>query len=350
MTAREHVGFWLALLAAFGLVLWLLADVLLPFVLGMAIGYLFDPVVARLERRGVPRGITAAVLVLGTYAVSIAVTVVVAPILVEQAAALVRQLPALADAALGRLRAVLGRFGAGESLPPSSAAAVERLAGPLAGMASGLLGQGLAFLNLAMLLAITPLVTFYLLRDWPRVVEAVDRWLPRAQAETIRTQAREIDHVLAGFVRGTAILCGFLAVFYAVALSLAGLSYGLVVGLVAGLLSFVPYLGAGVGLLAAGGLALWQHWPNWWPVLLVLGVFVLGQVVQDYVLAPRLLGSRIRLHPLWVIFAVLAGGAVFGWLGVLLAVPAVAAIGVLMRFALSRYRASTLYRGGARRA
>lgn len=347
MAAREHLVFWLSILAAFVLLLWLLADVLLPFVLGMAIGYIFDPVVAGLERRGVPRAITAAALIFGSYAVGIAAFVLVFPIVAEQAAALWAQLPSLIDAAMGHVRALLARFGASAG-GTSGEAAMERLAGPLAGFATGLVGRGLALLNVGMLLAITPLVAFYLLRDWPKIVAQVDGWLPRDHAPTIRALALEVDRVLAGFVRGTAILCVAQAVFYAVALSLAGLDYGLVVGLVAGLLSFVPYLGAGFGLVASGGLALWQFWPSWPRVLLVLGIFAAGQVLQDYVLAPRLLATRVALHPLWVIFAVLAGGALFGVLGVLLAVPTVAAIGVLARFGLERYRKSSLFHGPAR--
>ena len=343
MVAREHLVFWLSLLAAVSVLLWLLSDVLLPFVLGMAIGYLFDPVVAALERRGVPRSATAAGLILGSYAIGIATFVLVAPLVAEQAAALWEQLPSLLEAATAQLRAFLARFGA--VTPGASSGAIERLAGPIAGFATGLLGQGLALLNVVMLLAITPLVAFYLLRDWPKVLAQVDAWLPRRHAPTIRAQAAEIDRVLAGFVRGTAILCVSQAIFYAVALSLVGLNYGLVVGLVAGLLSFVPYLGAAIGLVASGGLAVWQFWPSWSRVLLVLGVFVAGQILQDYVLAPRLLSSRVGLHPLWVIFAVLAGGALFGFLGILLAVPTVAAIGVLARFAIERYRESPLYRG-----
>lgn len=345
MTARERLGFWVGLAAAGVLLLWLLADVLLPFVLGMAIGYLFDPVVARLERRGVRRSTTAAVLVLGSYAVGILAIVLLAPVVVDQATALAAQLPAVLEAALARARGVLARLGGGVGEALSAGSAMERLAGPMAGFAKGLLGQGLAMLNVALLLAITPLVAFYLLRDWPKVVDEIDRSLPRAHADTIRAQAREIDRVLSGFVRGTAILCAFLAVFYAVALTVAGLDYGLVVGLVAGALSFVPYLGAAIGLAGSVGLALWQFWPSWTRVLLVAGIFAVGQVLQDYVLAPRLLGERVGLHPLWVIFAVLAGGTLFGFVGMLLAVPAVAAIGVLARFALDSYRRSELYRG-----
>jgi predicted PurR-regulated permease PerM len=345
MAAREHVVFWLSLLAAAALLLWLLADVLLPFVLGMAIGYLFDPVVAALERRGVPRAATAATLILGSYAIGIAAFVLVVPLVAEQAAALWAQLPSLIAAAAAQLRALLARFGA--AAPEASSGAIERLAGPLAGFATGLVGRGLALLNVAMLLAITPLVAFYLLRDWPKVLAQVDGWLPREHEATIRAQAAEVDRVLAGFVRGTSILCVAQAVFYAVALSLVGLDYGLVVGLLAGLLSFVPYLGAAFGLATSVGLAIWQFWPSWSRVLLVLGVFVTGQILQDYVLAPRLLSSRVGLHPLWVIFAVLAGGALFGFLGVLLAVPTVAAIGVLARFAVERYTESPLYRGRA---
>jgi predicted PurR-regulated permease PerM len=192
---------------------------------------------------------------------------------------------------------------------------------------------------------VTPLVAFYLLRDWPRIVARIDGWLPRAHAATIREQARAIDVVLAGFARGAAIVCAALAVFYGVALSAVGLDFALLIGLVAGGLSFVPYLGAGLGLASSLGVALYQFWPDWVRVLVVLGIFMAGQIVSDYVLTPRLVGDRVGLHPLWVIFGVFAGGALFGFAGMLLAVPACAVIGVLARFALARYQASPLYTG-----
>jgi predicted PurR-regulated permease PerM len=209
----------------------------------------------------------------------------------------------------------------------------------------GVIGQSLALVNIVSLLAITPLVSFYLLRDWPRIIAEINGWLPREHADTIRQQARAIDEVLAGFARGAAIVCTLLAVFYAIALTLAGLDFGLVIGLIAGALSFVPYLGFVVGLVSSVGMAAYQFWPEWSRIAIVLAVFFVGQWGSDYFLTPRLVGKRANLHPLWILFSVFAGGAVFGFVGVLLAVPACAAIGVLVRFAIARYKASEIYLG-----
>jgi len=198
---------------------------------------------------------------------------------------------------------------------------------------------------LALLLAITPLVAFYLLRDWPKLVAEIDAWLPRQHADTIRAQARAIDVVLAGFARGTAIVCATLALYYATALTILGVESGLVIGLIAGAVSFVPYLGTLGGAAAAVGVAAYQFWPHWGRIVAVFGVFALGQFLNDYVLTPKLVGDKVGLHPLWVLFALFSGGALLGFAGVVIAVPAAAVIGVLARFAIARYRESPLYGG-----
>jgi predicted PurR-regulated permease PerM len=188
---------------------------------------------------------------------------------------------------------------------------------------------------------VTPVVAFYLLRDWPRAVARVDSWLPRRYAGVLRAQAREVDRILSAWLRGQAICCVLLAGFYAVALNVVGLDLGLIVGMAAGLLSFIPYVGSITGGITAIALALTQfQWPG---VAVVAGVFVLGQVLEGYVIYPRFLGDRVELHAVWVIFALFAGGAAFGFLGVLLAVPVAAALGVLARFWLRRYLSSPLY-------
>jgi predicted PurR-regulated permease PerM len=351
MTSGRQVLFWLTVLGALGLALWLLRPVLLPFVLGMAIGYFLDPVVERMAGWGLSRGVAAGVLVLGSYALGALLILLLAPLVVHQVIDFGARLPTYLSAALAfaapLLRRAAALAGAGETQDPAAALAawVHRMAGPLGTLAGGLLGRGLALINVALLLAVTPLVAFYLLRDWPRIVAEVDGWLPREHAATIREQARAIDRVLAGFARGTAIVCLALGLFYAAALSLAGLDFGLVIGLAAGAISFVPYAGTLAGLVASVGVALYQFWPAWIRVAVVLGIFVAGQILSDYVLTPRLVGDRVGLHPLWVVFAVLAGGALFGFVGMLVAVPACAAIGVLARFAIERYKASVLYRG-----
>ncbi|HEX6131085.1 MAG TPA: AI-2E family transporter, partial [Actinomycetota bacterium] len=241
----------------------------------------------------------------------------------------------------------LERLGVGPSgeVPALLVEAGHRLEGMVADRAAALFGQSLALVNLVGLLAVTPLVAFYLLRDWPAILAAMDGWLPRDHADVIRTQAREADRVLAGFARGAALVCTLLGVFYGVALSLVGLDFGLLIGLAAGALSFVPFLGTFVGFGASVGMAIVQFWPHWQRVAIVAAIFLGGNLLADYVVTPRLVGDRIGVHPLWVLFAVFAGGALFGFVGVLIAVPACALVGVLARFAIAQYQASGYYRG-----
>ncbi len=214
--------------------------------------------------------------------------------------------------------------------------------GFLAGALTRIVGGGFALFNVLSLLVVTPVVAFYLLRDWPGMVRRVDGWLPRRYAGVLRQQAEEMDRILSAWLRGQALCCLLLALFYALALQLVGLDLGLIVGLTAGLLSFIPYVGSITGGVTSIGLALAQF-PTWAGVAEVAGVFVAGQLLEGYVIYPRFLGDRVELHAVWVIFALFAGGAVFGFLGVLLAVPVAAMIGVLARFWLRRYLGSPLY-------
>jgi len=208
--------------------------------------------------------------------------------------------------------------------------------------ATRIVGSGFAVFNLLSILLVTPVVGFYLLRDWPGVTTRVDSWVPRRYQEVVRAQAREVDRILSAWVRGQALCCVILALFYAISLSLVGLDLGLVVGLAAGTLSFIPYVGSITGAVTSIGLAFAQF-PTWQGVLLVGGVFVVGQILEGYVIYPRFLGDRVELPAVWVIFALFAGGAAFGFLGVMLAVPVAAAVGVLARFWLRRYMTSPLY-------
>ena len=343
--------FWLAILVAFLLLFSLLRPILLPFLLGMALAYFLDPVVRRLEQRGLSRTLAAGLIILGAIALSTLGLVLVTPIVATQVAELASRLPGIVSGAYGALKPYLTRAVARIQTTPAGdlttplVDAVRTVIGDAGLLAAAVLSRGLAVVNLLSLLAVTPLVAFYLLRDWPRIVAELDGWLPRPQAETIRQQLREIDRVLAGFARGSFVVCLVLAAFYSIALSLVGLDFGLVIGLTAGAVSFVPYLGFAIGIVSSVGVALYQFWPDWFRVAVVLGIFLGGQLATDYWLTPRLVGTQVGLHPLWVIFAVFAGAALFGFVGMLVAVPACAAIGVLTRFAIAQYKASELYRG-----
>jgi predicted PurR-regulated permease PerM len=222
------------------------------------------------------------------------------------------------------------------------------LAGNLAKMLGGLLARiwtgGMALVNVLSLIFITPLVAFYLLNDWDRIITAIDDNIPRPYVPTVRYLAHDIDVHLAGYVRGVSMIAIFLAVFYGSLLSLVGLDFGLIIGLLTGVLSFIPFVGTITGFILSVGLALVQF-SEFTSVLLVAGIFIIGQVIEGNVLQPWLVGRQVNLHPVWIIFALLAGGTVFGFLGVLLGVPIAVVISVLLRYALKRYRQSPLYQG-----
>jgi predicted PurR-regulated permease PerM len=194
-------------------------------------------------------------------------------------------------------------------------------------------------------MVITPVVAFYILLDWDRMIAKVDAWIPRDHVATVRQIASEIDQAIAGFIRGQGSLCIILGIYYGVGLSLVGLNFGLLIGLFAGMISFIPYVGSLVGLFLAVSIAIVQFWPDYLWVCLVLAVFFTGQFLEGNVLQPKLVGSSVGLHPVWLMFALFAFGALFGFVGLLIAVPAAAACGVLVRFALSRYLQSDLYYG-----
>jgi predicted PurR-regulated permease PerM len=352
LTAERRWLIWLAIAIVLGVLVYETRAALTPFIAGMAVAYLLDPLADRLEALGVPR--TGAVcIILGSFlALVVLVAILLFPVLQTQVVELAARIPTYIQQVRDAAMQLIDRLQA--SL---SAEEVERLrsaAGNVAGNVVGWLGQilsglwsgGLAVFNALSLVVIMPVVAFYLLRDWDRIVAHIDGLLPRDGADTIREQVREIDDRLSGFVRGQASVCLALGTWYAVGLTLVGLDFGLLVGIGAGLISFVPYLGTGLGLIAGLGLAVAQY-DTWLPIGLVAAVFVSGQMLEGYVLTPRLVGERVGLHPVWVLFALMAGGALLGFTGVLLAVPAAAVIGVLVRFAITRYLQSPLYRSKA---
>lgn len=348
MTAARQALFWLWGVAALVAALYLFRGILLPFVVGMAVAYFFDPAVDRLELWRLPRGIAAALVLALFFAAGLMAMVLLVPLIQAQLVNFIESVPDYVawfrEKVLPHLQALYARLpveGVEDLRGPAGTYAADVIAW-MGRVARGLWSEGLALLNLLSLLFVTPIVAFYLLRDWDRIVARIDGWLPRAHAGVIREQLRLIDTTLAGFVRGVGLTCLALAAFYGVALTLIGLDYGLVVGIAAGLISFIPYFGALAGLVVATALAFFQF-SEWLPIALVVATFVVGQAVEGNFLTPRLVGKRIGLHPVWVLFALFAGGALFGFVGVLLAVPVAAVIGVLGRFAVGRYLESPLY-------
>lgn len=346
----NHLRFWLIGLGLAVLVLWLLSGMLLPFVVGLAVAYLLDPVVDRFERAGAPRWLATSLVLLCFVLLLVLFGLLLVPLIQSQVSHMLEVLPTYATLVKERLLPALDRLV--HRLSPDDVERLRTAAGNYAGdvvgwlarTISGVLSSSLALFDVFSVLFITPVVAFYLMRDWDLLVAKVDSWLPREHLPVIREQARAVDTTLSGFVRGQATVCVVLGLFYAIALSAAGLDFGLVIGLVSGLLSFIPYVGTLFGFVASTGLALLQF-DEWWRIALVIGIFVFGQAVEGNVLTPKLVGDKVGLHAVWVIFALLAGGSLFGFVGVLLAVPVAAVIGVLTRFALSHYLESPYYRG-----
>lgn len=351
MTPGKQLRAWLIALAVFVILLVTLRSILLPFVVGMAIAYILDPVCDMLERWGLSRKWATAVVTLLFVVLVVVALISIVPILAQELTDFLATLPDLLRQAQKRLIPLYQTFRWRLNLPAISelnGIVQEKLGNAVSWLAQALqelVGRSLALASLLSLFFITPVVTFYLLRDWDLLVSRIDSLLPRQYKDTIRGQIREIDRTLAGFARGQAMVCLILATYYATTLAVIGLPFGIVVGLAAGLLTFIPYVGAMTGFVISIAIALAQF-DDWTRVGMVAGVFILGQALEGNVLTPKLVGDRVGLHPVWIIFALLSGGALFGFMGLLLAVPVAAALGVLVRFAIARYLESSLYRGG----
>ena len=352
-TATGRWIFWVAAAALFLLLMWVLNDILLPFVVGMVVAYFLDPVVVRLQRARMSRTMATTLVTIVAVLVAVGVVMAILPPLFGQIQSLITKAPEYFVKALGRIQPLLeplrGRLG----LDPPSLHDLQSEATQWAGkgleVAGGIAGalaeRGVAIINLLGLLFITPVVTFYMLRDWEKLVAAIDNSLPLEHADTIRKLTAESNAAIAGFVRGQALVCLALGTFYGIGLTLVGLQFGLVIGLVAGAISFIPFVGTFVGGVMALGMALAQFPPDWMGVAKVAAVFLVGQTLEGNILSPKLVGDRVGLHPVWIMFALLAGGSLFGFVGVLVAVPVAAVASVIVRHLLARYRESDLYSG-----
>jgi predicted PurR-regulated permease PerM len=353
MAWHKQVTFWLTMLGLFIAAAWLLSSVLLPFVAGLALAYFLNPVTTWLQRRGVNRLVASLATITLTLLLGILLMLLVLPIFGSQLAAFIQRLPEY----IGKLQNLL--TGEGESAAwlrdfvgdrlPSIQSGVNELvsqgAAYMLTLIQGLWTGGQALLSVFSLLVITPVVAFYILNDWYSMVAKVDSWLPVRHRATIRDIARQMDGAIAGFVRGQSLVCLILGSFYAVSLTMTGLNFGFVIGFVSGIISFIPYVGSLTGLVLAAGVAIVQFFPDYSMIAIVIGIFVFGQFVEGYILSPKLVGDSVGLHPVWLMFALLAFGYLLGFLGLLLAVPLAAAVGVLVRFAINQYLESPLYTG-----
>lgn len=348
---KRQIAFWVGAFVLLVVFLYVFSSILLPFAAGMVLAYFLDPVADRLEGWLGSRLIAAIVILLGFVVIFVVALMVIVPILATQGADLIAKMPDY----LARLQTLITnvdpewlkqRFGVD---PTNLRSALNSLVSQGAGLVTTIFesiwSSGLALVNVAGLIVVMPVVAFYMLVDWDRMVAKVDSWVPRDNVETVRAIASDINAATAGFLRGQGTLCLVLGVMYAIGLTIVGLNFGLLIGLFAGLISFIPYVGSLVGLVLSVGVALVQFSPDWIMVAAVAGIFFLGQFIEGNILQPKLVGDSVGVHPVWLMFALLAFGSLFGFVGLLIAVPAAAAVAVLVRFALSRYLASPLYRG-----
>ncbi|MEI4260399.1 AI-2E family transporter [Roseovarius sp. D0-M9] len=346
LPVSTQLKYWGIAAAIFLGVLWVLGDVILPFLIGAAVAYFLDPLADRLERLGLGRALAVAVITVLSLLIFVATVLVVVPTLANQATALVESAPELSRKLQEFVTRTFPEIADADSALRQSLTAIGETVKERGGqMLETLLGSVSSLISIVVLFVVAPVVAVYLLYDWDHMVARIDDLLPREHAPVIRYLAGEIDRTMSGFIRGMGTVCLILGTYYAVALMLAGLQFGLVVGFAAGLLTFIPYVGALVGGALAIGLALFQFWGEWLSIGLVAAIFVLGQTIEGNFLTPKLVGSSVGLHPVWLIFSLSVFGALFGFVGMLIAVPVAAAIGVLARFALGQYKHSQLYRG-----
>jgi len=354
LSFRQHVLFWTAIFVFVVAAMWLLGEVLLPFVAGMVLAYLLNPLTNRVQALGMPRWIAALLIVTLVVLAFVLLILLIVPIIGAQLAAFIEDLPGyikrlqalLTDPSRPWLSRLVGERFMGADKPAGELVAQGAALGTafLAKVWSG----GTAVVSIFSLLVITPIVAFYFIVDWPRIIAWMDRLVPRPEHDTVIALAREADRAISGFVRGQTLVCVLLGLFYALSLSLTGLNFGLLIGLLSGLISFIPYVGSLTGFFLATGIAVAQFWPEWMWIAIVAGIFLFGQFIEGNILVPKLVGDSVGLHPLWLMFALFAFGYLFGFVGLLLAVPLAAAIGVLVRFAVRRYFDSPLYTGGGR--
>lgn len=346
LPVEDQLKYWGITTAVFFVILWFLGDVILPFVLGGALAYCLDPIADRLERLGLSRIASTIVITLIAVLIFVLMILLVVPTLIQQTNALIRAAPDifnnLRSFLVERFPSILVEDSTVHQQLLKIGEAIEARGGELL---NTIVTSAAGLVNVLVLFVIVPVVTFYLLLDWDNMVARIDDLLPRDHAPTIRRLSKEIDETLASFIRGQGTVCVILGTYYAVALMLVGLNFGLVVGFIAGLISFIPYVGAIVGGGLAFGLGIFQFWGEWHMLAAIAVIFFSGQMVEGNILTPNLVGSSVGLHPVWLLFALAVFGTLFGFVGMLVAVPVAAMIGVLIRFGISQYKDGRLYQG-----
>jgi predicted PurR-regulated permease PerM len=351
--ANRQAWFWGGLIAVAAFLAYAVSAALAPFVGGIVVAYLLNPLANRLERLGLSRLVATSLIIGAVVFVVILGLLILLPIAVREVIAFAQRLPQIfarlhalvLDQALPGLEKLGIDIGKLSNSDSSITDFVRQAANWLVSVVQSIWTGGQALVSFVSIAVIMPFVAFYLLLDWHKLVGKVDSWLPLPHRPVLRQLIGDIDRAIAGFIRGQAVVCLFLGFFYAFALTICGLNFALLIGLGAGLISFVPFVGTMIGFVAGMSVAIAQFWPDWVMILVVLGVFVIGQVIEGNFLQPKLVGEAVGLHPVWLMFALLAFGTLGGFLGLLLAVPVAAALGVLARHGLKLYLHSRYYLG-----
>lgn len=339
---------WLFIFILFCSSVYILRSVLLPFVAGIVLGYLFDPLASKFEKFGISRTLATILVFLVVILFAVPTLIMIFSVVDKQLTIFVDAAPSYISAFMKRMEPTLLELH--NSFPSLEVNTLpEMIKNNLTnGMQIGgkllksIISNGFALMNLLSLLLITPVVAFYMLRDWNTFVKKIDNLLPRKSKNTIKEQFKQIDRALSGFIRGQLSVCLILGSYYALGLHIVGLELGLLVGFLAGIISFIPYVGSISGFLISIILASAQF-GSVTKIIEVVAVFLIGQFIEGNFLTPKLVGDKIGLHPVWVMFALLAGGVLLGFLGLMIAVPVAAIIGVIIRYAISNYKKSSLY-------
>ncbi len=353
MSLQRQVIYWLIAFLLFLGFVYLFSNILLPFIMGMVVAYILDPVADRIEKWGISRLGATITIVFVCLIVFFIFLLVIIPVIADQLVGFIENIPKYINTLQGLLMSdwvsMISAYLPFEldDLRNNSGTFVEEAVRWLTAVLKSVVNGGQAFLNIISLFVITPVVAFYLLYDWDNMIAKLNDWLPKDHAGTIRKLAQEMSDMIAGFVRGQGMICLLLGIFYAVFLSLTGLKFGLLIGFGIGLISFIPFVGALIGAVISFGVALAQFLPeqNYTMIVAVVVIFMVGQFLEGNVLQPRLLSNYVQLHPVWLMFALFSFGSLYGFVGMLIAVPAAACIGVLVRFGIEHYLESGLYLG-----
>lgn len=347
MTYRDRLFFWLLGGGTLCLFIYSVSGILLPFVVAIIAAYFLNPAAARLQKIGFSRGLATASITISFFVAVIAATVMLAPIFYEQLGTFLTTVPSYITYVNKNIVPAFSNIL--KTIDPHAIEKAQNSIGDASGytikflgtVVTNLLNSGIAVLNILSLLFITPVVTFYMLRDWDKIINKLNSWLPPRYAEDVRGQAREIDRILAGYLRGQIHVCFIIGVFYAIALTMAGLEFSVFIGIATGLLLFIPYVGSLFGFTIGIIVAFFQF-GDMQHLAIIAAIFLAGQVLEGVFITPSLVGNKVGLHPVWIMFGLLAGGAMFGFVGVLLALPVTAVIGVIVRFFIGQYSKKVL--------